>query len=205
MINIRILLLTVIALLSAHVSYPDTIHGDLVTWHKVTIDFEGPNSSETGDINPFTDSRLDVEFTGPSGQRFSIPGYFAADGNAGESSSESGNIWRVHFCPNVAGTWNYQASFVQGKMIAAELSGGKSADSFDGASGSFKVNDSDKKPGKDFRTQGRLSYVDEHFLQFQRSKAYFLKAGANSPEVFLEYQEFDNTPSKRTYPTHVKD
>ncbi|QXD22520.1 DUF5060 domain-containing protein [Opitutia bacterium ISCC 51] len=205
MTKIRILLLTVFALLSVHASFADTIHGDLVTWHKATIDFEGPNSSETGDINPFTDYRLDVEFTGPSGQRFSIPGYFAADGNAGESSAESGNIWRVHFCPDESGSWKYQASFVKGKMVAANLKGGKSAGYFDDTRGTFEVSDSDKAPGKDFRTQGRLAYVGKHFLQFQRSKAYFLKAGANSPEVFLEYKGFDNTPSKRTYPDHIQD
>ncbi len=205
MIQIRFLFLAVCGLSYIHIASANTIHGDPRTWHKVSIDFEGPQSLETGEVNPFTDYRLDVELTGPSGQSFTIPGYFAADGNAGESSADSGKVWRVHFCPDESGTWKYQASFVKGKLIAAKLKGGNSAGYFDGATGIFKVTDSDKKPGRDFRTQGRLAYVGEHFLQFQKSKAYFLKAGANSPEVFLEYQEFDNTPSKRTYPTHIKD
>lgn len=192
------------ALLSSQFTSADTVHGDLITWHKVTIDFEGPQSSEKGETNPFTEYRLDVLVTGPNGQTFHVPGYFAADGNAGESSADSGNIWRVHLCPDEAGSWEYQANFVKGSQVAADFEGGKSAGYFDGTKGSFTVRDLDKKPGLDFRTQGRLSYVGEHFLQFQRSKDYFLKAGANSPEVFLEYQEFDNTPSKRTYPDHVQ-
>ncbi len=181
------------------------VQGDLKTWHTVAIDFEGPQSSETGTPNPFTDYRLDVKFTGPKGQKVSVPGFFAADGNAGESGAENGKIWRVQFCPDMSGKWTYEAAFVKGRMIAAQLSSGASAGYLDGESGSFQVEDSSLPPGKDFRSQGRLAYVGEHFLQFLGSKTHFLKAGANSPEVFLEYQEFDGTPSNRTYPSHIKD
>ena len=58
---------------------------------------------------------------------------------------------------------------------------------------------------KDFRKQGKLRYVNKHYLQFAGSRDYFLKAGANSPEVFLGYQGFDATPSDRAYPVHIKD
>jgi hypothetical protein len=182
-----------------------TVHGDLKPWHAVTIDFKGPFCSETGNPNPFTDYRLEVRFTGPSGQVFSVPGYFAADGDAGQTSADSGDTWRVRFCPDEAGAWTYRVRFVQGKMVAAQLEGGRSAGFFDGAEGSFTVAESNDPPGLDFRSRGRLAYVGKPFLQFQGTGEYFLKAGANSPEVFLEYAEFDGTPSDRTYPDHVRD
>jgi hypothetical protein len=40
-----------------------------------------------------------------------VPGYFAADGNAGETSAESGTKWRAHLAPDKAGQWNYFVSF----------------------------------------------------------------------------------------------
>ena len=43
------------------------ISGELKKWHKVTIQFEGPECSETGDVNPFMDYRLNVTFPGPPG------------------------------------------------------------------------------------------------------------------------------------------
>jgi hypothetical protein len=49
--------------------------------------------------NPFTDLRLDASFTGPSGQTFTLPGFF--DGNA---------TWRVRFNPDAAGRWRYRIS-----------------------------------------------------------------------------------------------
>lgn len=176
------------------------ISGDLKVWHKVSIDFDGPELKENGNPNPFTDFRLDVTFEGPDGQTFSVPGFFAADGN----SSESGNVWRVNFTPNSAGVWRYSVSFVRGEMIAADLNGGASAGFFDGSCGKFTVGDNDNMDPKDFRSKGKLEYVGEHFLRFAGSGEYFLKAGANSPEVFLEYQDFDNTPSLRAYPDHIQ-
>ena len=59
------------------------VSGELKQWHAVTVTFDGPQSSETATPNPFTDYRMDVTFTGPSGQTYKVPGYYAADGNAG--------------------------------------------------------------------------------------------------------------------------
>ena len=39
-----------------------TVSGDLCVWHTVTITFDGPETDETADTNPFTDLRLDVVF-----------------------------------------------------------------------------------------------------------------------------------------------
>ncbi|MFC1569299.1 DUF5060 domain-containing protein [bacterium] len=185
--------------------FSQQIHGDLKQWHKVMIDFEGPQISESGLPNPFTEYRLDVFFTGPNSQTYAVPGYFAADGDAAETRANSGTIWRVNFCPDQPGTWTYTASFVTGGMIAAELTGGESAGFFNGTSGTFDVSVGENLSEKDFRSQGKLIYMDEHYLQFMGSEKYFIKAGANSPEVFLEYNDFDNTPSNRSYTPHQDD
>ncbi len=187
------------------ITQAQTIHGDLYKWHKVIIDFEGPETSEQSKPNPFTDYRLDVTFTGPNDQEYKVAGFYAADGNAAETSSDSGNVWRVLFTPDQAGVWSYSASFVTGINIATEFEGGESAAFFDGASGIFNIEELPSLSEKDFRAKGKLEYIEEHFLQFRESEEFFLKAGANSPEVFLEYQEFDNTPSSRTYPDHIQD
>src|SRR4030042_3613024 len=49
------------------------------------------------------------------------------------------------------------------------------------------------KSGRDFRGKGRLQYVGERYLQFAGTKEYFLKAGADSPENLLAYEDFDGT------------
>jgi hypothetical protein len=197
-----ILLLTL--LLSACHPYRSKISGTMKVWHKVVMDFKGPTSGENSSPNPFTDYRADITFTGPANQIYKVPGYFAADGHAAETGASSGNVWRVNFTPDQAGHWSFAAAFVRGKDVAAELTGGKSAGYFDGQTGSFDVAANDNADTKDFRSKGKLIYVGEHYLQFQGSREYFLKGGANSPEVFLEYKDFDNTPSDRDYAPHIR-
>ncbi|MEM0964946.1 MAG: DUF5060 domain-containing protein [Verrucomicrobiota bacterium] len=163
-------------------------------WHRVTVAFEGPSSSETATPNPFTDYRLNVTFQHPeSGKTYLVPGYYAADGNAGETGSTSGNIWRVHFAPDEIGTWNYSASFRSGTNIAmnADAEAGL-AESFDGESGSFEVVASDKT-GNDHRARGRLQYDGTRYLKFADTGEAFIKTGADAPENFLNYTGFDNT------------
>jgi hypothetical protein len=63
---------------------------------------------------------------------------------------------------------------------------------FDGARGSFTVAATDKQ-GRDHRGKGRLDYVGEHYLKFAETGDYFLKGGADSPENFLGYVDFDAT------------
>jgi hypothetical protein len=82
------------------------ISGELKMWHKVSLTFDGPETSETDDFNPFMNYRFNVTFSHPaSGKEYLVPGYFAADGNAGNSSAETGNKWRVHFATDETGTW----------------------------------------------------------------------------------------------------
>ncbi len=169
------------------------ITGELKQWHKVTLTMDGPFAHERDtQPNAFTDLAFNVRFTHESGTpSFMVPGYFAADGKAGESSAESGTKWRAHLSPDKAGVWRYAVSLTSGKNAAVE-GGGKSLARFDGVSGSFTITETDKT-GRDFRAHGRLQYVGKHHLQFAGSKQYFLKAGPDSPETLLAYADFDNT------------
>ncbi len=205
------LLIVVLALFSQTsfaqvIQADDVVKGKFKVWHPVNIKFEGPWTSETATPNPFTQYRLDVFFTSPSGKVFRVPGFYAADGKAGKTGASSGKIWKVKFPPNEPGEWSYYASFVKGNLIAAKMKGGTPAGYFDGHTGSFTINPSDvPATDKNLRGKGKLEYVGDHYLQFQGTGKSFMKGGANSPEVFLEYAGFDNTPSARTYPTHISD
>ena len=168
------------------------LSGELQVWHTVTLAFDGPETSENAEPNPFTDYRLDVTFTGPGGDLV-VPGFFAADGRSAETSADSGSTWLVRFSPNAEGRWSYRASFRAGPGIALadDPAAGQPA-AFDGASGEFMVEGFDKQP-PDFRSRGRLEYVGERYPRFAGDGTYFLKGGADSPENLLAYVDFDAT------------
>jgi Domain of unknown function (DUF5060) len=192
-------------------AFTGSVNGELKKWHKITIGFSGPISAETNTRqNPFTDYRLDVTFTHDIKKKgYTVPGFYACTGDAANSGASSGNTWLVHFRPDEIGNWSYVASFVEGTNVSfynqselkAAIDAGTavSASFFDGASSSFAIDDTDKT-GRDFRRKGRLSYnPDFHFLRFQETGKYFIKAGADSPENFLAYVDFDNTPNNGGY------
>lgn len=159
----------------------------------ITLTFDGPEASENGSPNPFSDFRMSVTFThADSGAQRTAQGFFAADGNAAESSAESGNKWRVRFTPPETGAWKWAASFRMGSDVALSdaPSAGRAA-AFDGASGALEVGEAPADaPG--FQSKGFLQAVGKHYLQFQNGE-YYLKGGADSPENFLGYFEFDGT------------
>lgn len=172
--------------------YGATITGQLQQWHTVTLTFEGPQTSEHDAYNPFLNYRLDVTFS-HQGRRYVVPGFYAADGNAAETSAKAGDRWRVHFTPNETGEWSYQVSFRKGKAVAVSDNAERGTScSFDGSSGTLFISASDKT-GRDFRSRGRLQFVGQRYLRFTGSGEYFLKAGAGSPENFLAYHQFDGT------------
>jgi hypothetical protein len=170
------------------------ITGELKKWHKVTLHFEGPVTSEDAEENPFLNYKLDVTFKhSASGKTYTIPGYYAADGNAGNTSATSGNIWKVHFAPDEVGVWEYAVQFVKDKWAAVRVSNKlKSAGFMDETKGSITIEASDKS-GNDLRGKGRLQYVGERYLKFAGNGEYFLKCGSDAPENFLAYSEFDGT------------
>lgn len=191
----RCLLLLVLCVLIASCGGPGpSVHGDLVAWHRVTVDFPGPATSEDADANPFRDYRLSVLFRNEdSGKTVEVSGFYAADGDAAETSAAEGPIWRAHFLPSEPGAWQFTASFRTATDIAlsADSQAGE-ATAFDGASGTFVVSPADPDaPG--FLSKGTLDYVGEHYLRFAETGEYFLKGGADSPENFLGYADFDQT------------
>ena len=171
------------------------LEGEFKRWHPITLTFDGPQAEEEGSPNPFRDYRLTVRFTHPStGTNLTVPGYFAADGNAAETSATGGNKWRLHFTPHETGTWKYTASFRTGSDVALSLEpdiGTSSA--FDGSTGTFEVSETDKV-GRDHRGKGMLRYVGQRYLRFDDG-TYFVKGGADSPENLLAYADFDDTYS----------
>ncbi len=190
-----------------------TVAGDLKQWHKVTINLDGPFAHEKDqNPNPFTDYRMNVLFTHSDGTQYDIPGFFAADGNAANTSAEAGTVWRAHFAPDRTGEWTYKISFTKGKDVAlTPVTNSNRLAGFDGKTGTFKITESDKH-GRDLRAHGRLQYVGKRYLQFAGSKQYFLKAGADAPETLLAFVDFDNTvagnPRKaplKTWEPHLKD
>ena len=113
------------------------LEGELKQWHEVTLLLQGPETYESALENPFLDYKLEVVFTRET-TILRVPGYFAADGHAGETSAAGGNIWKVHFRPESAGTWDYRISFRKGKNIAV-LDGENPGEAIspDGRTGTF--------------------------------------------------------------------
>ena len=135
-----------------------TVSGELKTWHKVTLDLAGPAAAETDRApNPFTDLRFEVVFTHESGApQYRVPGYFAADGRAGESGATAGKVWRAHLAPDRPGTWSYWIEFRHGPHAAlGEPGAGEALAPWHGLTGEFVVAPGDKT-GRDFRAGGRL-------------------------------------------------
>ncbi len=192
---------------------PPEISGELKRWHKITLTFDGPEAAETSTPNPFLDYRLNAEFR--HGDRTClVPGYYAADGNAGQTGASEGGKWRVHFSPDATGTWEYTVSFRGGSQIAVsdDPQAGTPIRRLDGCQGSFDVAPTDKA-GRDHRGKGRLQYVGERYLRHAETGEYFLKQGADAPENFLAYADFDGdfkTDGRKdhfikTWEPHVRD
>jgi len=204
-----------LAVVQSRIASAVQISGELKKWHKVTLTFDGPQTSETANPNPFMYYRLNVTFEHQgSGKSYLVPGYYSADGDAANTSADSGNKWRAHFAPDQVGTWKYEVSFRKGPNVAVSerKNAGRSAGFMDGQSGSFNIGPTDKT-GRDFRGKGLLQYVGKHHLRFAETGEYFLKCGADAPENFLAYADFDGDFKTdghkdnliKTWGPHIKD
>lgn len=143
-------------------------------WQKVTLDFNGPTTSEMADPNPFTTYRL--EATLRNGDRsLTLPGFYAADGRAAQTGADSGNVWQVRFRPDAEGTWTYEAKLYAGEAIEQAYSG--------------IIEVGPPTAGE----TGRLVRNHPRYLQWTETSDYFLKGGADSPENLLAYRDFDGT------------
>lgn len=167
------------------------VKGELKQWHKVTLVLTGPETSEWAKENPFLDYKLEATFT-KGNRTLTVPGYFAADGDAAETSADEGNVWKVHFRPDEEGIWNYKISFKKGKNIAVIDEDGGESIANDGAEGTIEIAASDKS-GADFRASGRIINGGKGYYKFQGTDKIWIKNGADSPENFLAFHEFDQT------------
>jgi hypothetical protein len=184
------------------------LQGTRRKWQPLEVWFSGPWAEETDDApNPFLDYRLQVTFVGPSGQTYTVPGFFDGDGRG----AGKGAIWKAILAPDEVGTWHAFASFRSGTDVALELAPDAGVPAaFDGAASSFEVFDA--QPGSGFYALGRLESVGLHHLKF-RDGGFFLKGGTDSPENLLAYRGFDDTlgcncgnlGSLHSYPSHVGD
>ncbi len=179
------------------------VKGELKKWHKVTLNIPGPEVAEWDEKNPFLNYKLEVTFT--NGQKsYTVPGFFAAGGNAAETSADAGNTWKVRFRPYATGTWNYKVSFLEGENIIVKDDGATGEPlPMDGAEGSFEIEESDKT-GDDFRAKGRIVNGGDGYFEFQETGETWIKNGADSPENFLAYAGFDQT-SRFSLKTEVRE
>jgi len=100
-------------------------------WHRVTVTWMARNTSETNANNPFRNYRLNVAFAHPvSGKTYVVPGYFCADGDAANSSADSGNQWRVNFAAGRNRQVDFVASFRAGRTCSQCQFHGGSAQRF---------------------------------------------------------------------------
>ncbi|MFC1766334.1 DUF5060 domain-containing protein [Planctomycetota bacterium] len=171
-----------------------SIRGERRQWHKVTLTLDGPYAHELDTHpNPFTDYRMTVIFKHESGDLvYRVPGYFAADGNAAETSADCGSQWRAHLCPSKAGKWYYEVQFVKGDSVTNSDNAGQPISTYHGKNGSFEVRKTNKQE-PDMRARGLLQYVDERYLRFAGTGEYFLKCGTDAPENLFAYADFDGS------------
>jgi len=192
------------------------IEGNFKKWQPLTLTFDGPYASEKDSVNPFLDYSLWVDFEN-DGNKVSVPGYFAADGDAANSSAESGNKWQVKFSPSSEGEWTFNAYLLEGKKVALQdyTLNEKKKKSWE-ATGGFEIQPADSTASGFYKT-GKLTYVGKHYLEEGETGKSFLKNGVGSPETFLAFHEFDgtfkkdgaHTPTLRDglheYPLHIRD
>lgn len=162
-----------------------------VRWQPVTLTFDGPDTSEGATPNPFLDYRMSVSFSHTqSGESRTAQGFYAADGDAAETSAEAGSKWRARFTPPLAGDWAWRAEFRAGAGVAISDAAGEPA-AFDGESGTLAVGPV-PADAEGLAAKGFLTPDGSHYLRYANGER-FLKGGADSPENFLGYFEFDGT------------
>ncbi len=150
-------------------------------WAPIEITFAGPKSKGRGEPNPFAIS-FDVIFTGPSGGKYRVPGFYDGNGRGGLD----GNVWKVRFSADETGRWKYVSKSDKRRL--------------DGQSGEFAVTEP-SQDAQGFYRWGRLEYTGTaenkiRYLKF-RDGPYWLKAGCDDPENFLGNYKNYNTTAKR--------
>jgi len=167
---------------------PAFIHGSLEQYQPVTMEFNGPMLWENGPANPFTDYRMNVRFS--KGNRvLDVPGYYAADGRAAETSATDGHVWRVHFLPDEPGEWWYEATLLYGLNAAIDDDAQVTRVSFSGAKGTLNIAPVNPEATGFYRT-GPLRYANCRYVRFANGQPFIIN-GSSSPENFLACADFD--------------
>ena len=158
----------------------------------ITFTLAGPETlSETGDPNPFIDYTFSGRFAEVDenlndGPATVVPGYFAADGNAGETGADAGDKWRVRYRPDRGGRVSYLLELKRGGEVVVsgrgilDVAGPPEAD----------------KATRDFRRRGALHGRDGRLVLLPPGggdAVPFYKTGAGSPENLLAFADFDGT------------
>ena len=188
-------------------------NNQLMAWHPITITLDWVCASEEGGPNPFLDYRFDVQFTSydDGGVGFTVPGYFAADGDAANTGATSGSKWRAH-ATLPAGSWAVSFETYEGPGVAVADDPGTPG----GSGTALFLVPSEACDGaqdcRDNRGKGVLRYVGGRYLRFDNGE-HFVKGGADSPENLLAYADFDDTADLggsgpvglKTWAPHVQD
>lgn len=178
------------------------LSGEFYRWHPITVTLDGPSATETAAT--FRNYRFEITLTHPAtGTTRTVPGYFAADGEAARTSAASGTRWCAYFTPGHTGRWTYRVSFREGEdvAVAADPNAGTATD-YDGITGSFTIEET-RKEAPDVRALGFLQYDDARYYRYANGSQY-LGIGMDSPESFLEYTGFDGTVNL-SGPSYVRD
>jgi len=173
-------------------------------YDRMTLSIEGPNLDERGSVNPFSDIRLDWIIS-KGDKTWTVPGYFAACGEASNTGCTSGNIWRAHFIPSELGEYEWAIRFRQGADIAIRNPAGTPMEG-DGLEGEFTV---DRHSDDPITARGILSYTGEPYYRYSGDNSLFFKFGPDAPENMLAYSDFDATPNfknfRKDWKAHRKD
>ncbi|GAB1857219.1 hypothetical protein MHTCC0001_20550 [Flavobacteriaceae bacterium MHTCC 0001] len=179
----------------------DVTSGTLRKWDRVAVELTLPGNDLNESNNTFRNSRMDVVFTRPNGSTIRVPGFFAADGNAANTNATSGKKFRAYLRPDAIGSWSYRVLYYTGNNVAVQAVNNLPAPVHDltGTVGNI-LNTNATLP--DLRAKGRLRYQTSgnnnarRYLRFTETGEYFLKFGPDSPENFLDFNEFDFDDSR---------
>ncbi len=172
-----------------------TIDGELKKWHRITLSASLPDSNLSEAESTFKNFRVDVLFSRPDGSTIRVPGFFATDGDAANSSTSEGKIFKAYLRPDTIGDWSYTLLYYEGTDVALKNINDLPEPTTT-LNGNLNIIASDKTQ-PDLRALGRIRYAtsgsdnSRRYLQYSETGKYLLKFGPDSPENFLSYEDFD--------------
>ncbi len=167
-----------------------TLSGALSKWQPVTLAFRGPHVSETDSVNPFMDYRLVADFKNDSSQ-IRVDGFFAADGNAGNSGASDGDLWKILFSPEKAGKWKFDARFLRGSGVAFRDPDSEDSEELWRIEGNFDITEVDSAETGFYR-DGKLT-GGSAYLRMSETGKLFIKNGVEAMDSFLASSDLEGT------------